>query len=678
MTAMSYVFVCFGPADRGYAAQLAEHLRAGGVPVWLDEYPDLPGRWEQVGQDAIDACAAFAVIMSPDSADAPNVIREVAEAISARKPIFPLLLLGQAYPSLAGVPVIDVSDGRMPPPDRVAALRGLTGTTPPPSSPFPAPSSPYPSSPFPVPASPGTPTPWPGPSSPPPIPPTSVLPPAAYPAAAHPSYPSYPTGLGYPAVSSAGGPYVPGAAPVTWPPTGTGSGPVPPAPQGRSNRGPEFWVVVTAGSAALLLVLVIGAVVLVRVLNGPAGLTPAAASSPSGQPAPEPPVSPGATLRIGVDLPFQGSSARISQDTYAAMELYLKQVDHKAGPYQIELVKYDNSTASKGTWDEATCTANAARHLANPGEVAILGTANSACTRLELRALNSATRPTMLMVSHANTYPGLTRSYEAGEPQAYYPRGLRNFARVVTTDDQQGGIDAGFAASIGATRCFVLDDTEAYGRSIAATFVAAAPDRGVTIVGQDHWSSSSASYTTLFAHAKTAGANCVLLAGEYAHHGQQLIKDKVGVLGPNTGAVKVIAPEGFVGIPELDATAAAEGMYLTFPGLTLSAITRHTVGQKFAKDFTTATGAALTSAYALYGVQALQVVLAAIERSNGTRESIRSAVFSGPGVTVAADTAMLGAAMTISSQTGDCSLRQVTVEVVKNGNESLQTSLTAP
>jgi branched-chain amino acid transport system substrate-binding protein len=650
MTAMAYVFISFGPADRGYAAQLGEHLRASGVPVWLDEYSDLPGRWEQVGRDAIDGCAAFVVVMSPDSAESPNVAREIDHARAAGRPLFPLLLLGPAFPVLAGVPAIDVSDGRMPPPDRVAALRALIGATPPPSSPFP-------SSPF------------------LPVPPTAVLPPGP----GYPPPPAYPTGLGYPSVAvPSAGPYRPGAAPVSWPPTGTGGQP-PSGPIRPSRPGPGFWILVTAGSAALLLVIGCGVFVVPRFLNGPERLTPMAAS-PSG-PAPLPPVPPGTTLQVGVDLPGQGSLARSSQETYDAMRLYLKQVGDKAGPYPVELVKYDNSVASKGTWDEATCTANAVKHLANGREVAIVGTANSGCTKLELRALNgqaTAARPTMLMVSHANTSPGLTRPYEAGEPQLYYPQGVRNFARVVTTDDQQGGIDAAFAASIGATRCFVLDDTMAYGRSIAAAFVGAAPDRGITVVGQDHWLKSSATYADLFTRAKAAGTNCVFLAGDYVNNGGQLIKDKVAVFGPNTGAVKLIAVEGFVGYPQLDALPSADGMYLTFPGLTIPAITRQPVGKTFVKDFTAVNGTAPASAYALYGVQALQVVLAAIEKSNGTRESIRSAVFAGAGITIGADRAMLGSAISISAQTGDCSLRQVTVQVIRNGAESFSTTVTAP
>ena len=469
------------------------------------------------------------------------------------------------------------------------------------------------------------------------------------------------------------GPYLPGAAPVASPPTSpTGTGGHPPSGPIRPSRpGPGFWILIGAGAVALVLIVGCGVVGLPWLLGDSKRLVPVA-ESPSG-PAPLPPVPPGTTLQIGVDLPWQGSLAHSSQETYDAMRLYLKQVGDKAGPYPVELVKYDNSLASKGTWDEATCTANAVKHLANEREVAIVGTANSSCTKLELLALNgqaTASHPTLLMVSHANTSPGLTRAYETGEPQIYYPQGVRNFARVVTTDDQQGRLHAGFAASIGANKCFVLDDTTAYGKSIAAAFVAAASAHSVSVVGQDHWLKSSVTYADLFTRAKAAAANCVFLAGNYVNNGGQLIKDKVAVLGPNSGAVKVIAVEGFVGYPQLNALAAADGMFLTFPGATIPTITKQPVGKNFVKDFTSATGSAPVSAYALYGVQALQVVLAAIERSNGTRESVRFAVFSGTGITIGADRAILGSAISISPQTGDCSLRQVTVEVIRNGAES--------
>src|SRR6516162_6719431 len=68
------------------------------------------------------------------------------------------------------------------------------------------------------------------------------------------------------------------------------------------------------------------------------------------------------TLTISTDLPMQGASADASTDTIRAIQLYLDQINHKAGPYTIQLKTYDDSTAAAGKWDEATCANNAQAH----------------------------------------------------------------------------------------------------------------------------------------------------------------------------------------------------------------------------------------------------------------------------------------------------------------------------
>jgi branched-chain amino acid transport system substrate-binding protein len=40
--------------------------------------------------------------------------------------------------------------------------------------------------------------------------------------------------------------------------------------------------------------------------------------------------------------------------------------------------------------------------------------------------LNQDPNGPMLMVSHANTYVGLTKPWDTGEPQKYYPTGKKN------------------------------------------------------------------------------------------------------------------------------------------------------------------------------------------------------------------------------------------------------------
>ena len=117
-----------------------------------------------------------------------------------------------------------------------------------------------------------------------------------------------------------------------------------------------------------------------------------------------------------------------------------------------------------------------------------MGTYNSGCAKLEVPVLNQALDGPMLMVSHANTNVGLTKTWDPGEPAKYFPTGKRNYARVVTTDDVQGPAAAQYAAKdLGVKKVFVLNDTETYGQGVAKTFAEEAKKQGVQVVGEASW-----------------------------------------------------------------------------------------------------------------------------------------------------------------------------------------------
>jgi branched-chain amino acid transport system substrate-binding protein len=377
------------------------------------------------------------------------------------------------------------------------------------------------------------------------------------------------------------------------------------------------------------------------------------------------------TVVVGVDLPFQGTAKDASDDTWNAMQLYLEQVGGKVGNYKVELKKYDNSTAAKGAWDDATCTKNANDHVANANEVAVMGTYNSGCAKLEAPVLNQDPKGPMLMISHANTNPGLTKEWDPGEPAKFFPSGKRSYARVVTTDDIQGPAAAQFAAKdLGVKKCFVLNDTETYGKGVAKTFAEEAKKQGVEVVAETSWKKGDANYTALFGQAKSAGADCVFFGGIYDNNGGQLTKDKVAVLGDNN-AVKLIAPDGFTGYPDFLALSQSAGAYLTFAGLSTDPL-KAAGGSpaKFINDYKAKYGSDPRTSYALYGVQALQVILAAIEKSDGTRKGVRDQVFEGAGITIAADKAIIGKAITIDPASGDVNAKDISVELVKEGKET--------
>jgi branched-chain amino acid transport system substrate-binding protein len=297
-----------------------------------------------------------------------------------------------------------------------------------------------------------------------------------------------------------------------------------------------------------------------------------------------------------------------------------------------------------------------------------MGTYNSGCAKIEVPVLNQSS---MLMVSHANTNPGLTKKWDAGEPDKYYPTGQRNYARVVTTDDVQGPAAAQFVAKdLKVTKCYVLDDTETYGKGVADTFQAEATKQGIQVVGRGTWKKGGGPFTTVMTAAKTAGADCIFFGGIDDNDGDQLMKDKFTILGDNN-AVKVIAPDGFTGYPNFNKLPESQGVYLTFAGLSTDVLKANGgVPAKFLSDYQAKYGQAPASSYALYGVQALQVILAAIAASDGTRDGVRKAVFSGSGITIAADKAVVGKGISIDPATGDVNAKDITVEVVKGNDET--------
>ena len=382
------------------------------------------------------------------------------------------------------------------------------------------------------------------------------------------------------------------------------------------------------------------------------------------------------TLTISTDLPLQGSAFDSNDSTNKAIELYLKQVGNKAGKYSIKFKKYDNATAAKGSWDDAKCAANAQEHVANKSEVAVMGTYNSGCAKIIVPILNQDPNGPMTMISNANTNPGLTKTWNPGEPDVYYPTGVRNYGRVCTTDDIQGAAAAQFAKEIGIKSVYVLNDTQTYGQGVAQAFTTEAKKQGLTVLSSgaygDGWDAKATSYEALFTKIKALKPDMVYLGGIFDNNGGLLVKEKVKVLGDNT-VVKLMGPDGFTGYPELNKLKEADGMYLSFAGLSTDLLLANAptgAGAKFVASYKKAYGKDPVGSYPLYGVAAVQVILAAIAKSNGTRKGVTNAIFSGTGIKIPANTSVLGKELVISTLSGDTLAKDITIEVIKGGEET--------
>lgn len=378
----------------------------------------------------------------------------------------------------------------------------------------------------------------------------------------------------------------------------------------------------------------------------------------------------GKTVTISSDLPLQGSSKDATTAMNNAIKLYLEQVGNKAGKHKIKFKIYDDSTAAKGKWDDATCAKNAHDHVDNADEVAVMGTYNSGCAKIIVPVLNEAPDGAMLMVSHANTYVGLTKKWETGEPDKYYPTGKRNYARVITTDDYQGIADSQFLKDQGKSKCFVLNDNETYGKGVAQAFIDNAKNIGLTILGNQSWDKEQPDYAALFQSIKAKNPDCIFLSGIYDNNGGQLVKDKVKVLGDNTKVI-LMGPDGFTGYVGLQKAKEAEGMYLSFAGLDTSSLRKNGgAAAKFLDAYKAKYGADPSTSYALYAVAAVQVILEAIAKSDGTRKSITNAVFGGSGISIPAEKSAIGKEIKIDPKTGDTNNIDMSILQLKGGAET--------
>jgi branched-chain amino acid transport system substrate-binding protein len=381
-------------------------------------------------------------------------------------------------------------------------------------------------------------------------------------------------------------------------------------------------------------------------------------------------------LTISTDLPLQGSSFDSNDSTNKAIALYLKQIKYKAGKYTVKLKVYDNATAAKGGWDDAKCAANAQAHVANKSEVAVMGTYNSGCAKIIVPILNQAPGGAMTMISNANTNPGLTKVWNPGEPDVYYPKGIRNYGRVCTTDDIQGSAAAQFAKSIGIKSVYVLNDTQTYGQGVAQAFTTEAKKIGLTVLSSgaygEGWDAKQSSYEALFTKIGALKPDMVYIGGIFDNNGGQLVKDKFKVLGNNT-VVKMMAPDGFTGYPDFNSMPEADGAYLSFAGLSTELLLKNApngAGAKFVKAYKAEYKKDPVGSYPIYGVAAVQVILAALAKSDGTRKGVTNAIFSGTGITIPANASVLGKALTISTLSGDTLAKDITIEVVKGGQET--------
>jgi branched-chain amino acid transport system substrate-binding protein len=325
------------------------------------------------------------------------------------------------------------------------------------------------------------------------------------------------------------------------------------------------------------------------------------------------------TIEIWSELPRQGSSKGQTDTIVAAIKYAIEQKGGKVDGWTIKFTDQDDSTAEAGAWTQERATALATEASTTDALVAYIGTFNSGAAKIVIPVL---CRAGIAMVSPANTYPGLTKpgKGEPNEPGIYYPDGCKhNYFRVVPADDLQGKVGADWAKELGATTVYVVDDSQIYGKGVADVFDASAKAIGLTVAEHDQISGDETDYKALAAKIAASGADLMYFGGITQQGAGQLWKD----VRDASADIMLMGPDGIYEEAFLDAALdAAEGTYLTFGGTTAD---QYTGDAATWRDAFKATGSAI-EVYTIYGYEAANVVLAAIETASKGGASTVSAL----------------------------------------------------
>jgi branched-chain amino acid transport system substrate-binding protein len=220
----------------------------------------------------------------------------------------------------------------------------------------------------------------------------------------------------------------------------------------------------------------------------------------------------GRTLTIYASVPLHGASRVNAGAAVAGASMALAEAHGRIGKYHIEFKPLDDSTPQRGEWDPGQTTLNARRAVEDATTIGYIGELNSGASAVSIPLLN---RAGLAQVSPASTAVGLTDAgpgASPGEPQKYYPTGVRTFVRLAPSDAIQAVAQVRLQKSLGCRRTYVLDDGEVDGVDTADSFSATAQPAGLQVAGVQAFDPKATDYQSLATAVAQSGSDCVLIS----------------------------------------------------------------------------------------------------------------------------------------------------------------------
>ena len=329
----------------------------------------------------------------------------------------------------------------------------------------------------------------------------------------------------------------------------------------------------------------------------------------------------GDKVRVYSSLPLEaGPSQRQAAAIVAGIELALAERDGRAGELEVEYRSLNNASADDGGTAPGMEAGNARTAIQDDEAVAYIGSTSFEATAIAIPITGESG---MVQVSPAATYDGLTKATAAaqrGEPDKYYPTELRNFARLVPIDSLQARVLAEVLAGAGCRDMLVAAAGDTASTALARALVAAARAAGVRLAGQLVVDPEEPDPDDATSAARESETGCAVFVGP-ASAAAAVTIERIAAALPDA---HLFGSDGVCrrGFANPDAGLPRP----VGDRLTCTSVTRDVEGYPGGEAIAAELDHPDPDAYALYGYEAMRLVLDAIEKGGRDREQVRGLV----------------------------------------------------
>lgn len=315
----------------------------------------------------------------------------------------------------------------------------------------------------------------------------------------------------------------------------------------------------------------------------------------------------GTQLTIYSSMPRSGPQRDAGLALERGAAIALAERRGRAGRYRVALRSLD-----VGRGSESKARSNGRRAIQDTLSVGYVGELDAQFSKITIPQMNLGG---VAHIGPTNSYTGLTDDgpgAEVGEPDRYYRTGVRTFARLVPRDDLQGRALGRATREAGCRRVRIWRSNSPFGQGIAETARSGAEDAGVDVAGTEEIKPQQPSYAR---QAEEIDADCLIWTGEPERSGGQILRDAA----QGNPALKLFAASehcepGPVDLPRLACT---------HPVVEPRAGRGREVLDRYRERFGSR---GVADAYAVYGYEAMMVLLSAVEKAAGEGQVSRAAV----------------------------------------------------